>query len=103
MDMQRILQQARKMQKEIEKKQAALEETLFEITSAGGAIKVSIYGNYHIEKVEIDKDMIDSEDKEMLEDSISIAINEAIEKVQAEQAKITNSMTANAGFGGFGF
>lgn len=47
--------------------------------------------------------MIDSEDKEMLEDSISIAINEAIEKVQAEQAKITNSMTANAGFGGFGF
>ena len=30
-------------------------------------------------------------------------INEAIEKVQAEQAKITNSMTANAGFGGFGF
>lgn len=57
MDMQRILQQARKMQKEMEKKQAALEETLFEITSAGGAIKVSIYGNYHIEKVEIDKDM----------------------------------------------
>ena len=35
MDMQRILQQARKMQKEMEKKQAALEETLFEITSAG--------------------------------------------------------------------
>ena len=103
MDMQRILQQARKMQKEMEKKQAALEETLFEITACGGAIKVSIYGNFHIEKVEIDKDMVDPDDKEMLEDSIKIAVNEAIEKVQAEQAKITDSMAAGAGFGGFGF
>lgn len=94
MNINAIMQQAQKMQKEMEKAQKKLEETLFDIESAGGAIKISIYGNRKIEKIDIDKDALDPEDKEMLEDMIKIALNEAMNKIDEEQAKIQSKMTS---------
>jgi len=94
MNMNGLMQQAQRMQKELAKKQAELEEKLFEVVSSGGAIKVSIYGNRRIEKIDIDKDAIDPEDKEMLEDMIKIAINDAMNLIDAENEKITRSMTS---------
>ena len=94
MNMNSLMQQAQRMQKELAKKQAELEEKLFEVVSSGGAIKVSIYGNRRIEKIDIDKDAIDPEDKEMLEDMIKIAINAAMNLIDAENEKITRSMTS---------
>ena len=94
MNMNSLMQQAQRMQKELAKKQAELEERLFEVVSSGGAIKVSIYGNRRIEKIDIDKDAIDPEDKEMLEDMIKIAINDAMNLIDAENEKITRSMTS---------
>ncbi len=94
MNMNSLMQQAQRMQKELAKKQAELEEKLFEVVSSGGAIKVSIYGNRRIEKIDIDKDAIDPEDKEMLEDMIKIAINDAMNLIDAENEKITRSMTS---------
>jgi len=91
--MNALMQQAQKMQKELERAQKKLEETLFEVESAGGAIKISLYGSRKIEKIEIDKDAIDPEDKEMLEDMLKIAMNEAMEKIDDEQAKIQSKMT----------
>lgn len=94
MNMNSLMQQAQRMQKELAKKQAELEEKLFEVVSSGGAIKVLIYGNRRIEKIDIDKDAIDPEDKEMLEDMIKIAINDAMNLIDAENEKITRSMTS---------
>ena len=94
MNMNSLMQQAQRMQKELAKKQAELEEKLFEVVSSGGAIKVSIYGNRRIEKIDIDNDAIDPEDKEMLEDMIKIAINDAMNLIDAENEKITRSMTS---------
>ena len=94
MNMNSLMQKAQRMQKELAKKQAELEEKLFEVVSSGGAIKVSIYGNRRIEKIDIDKDAIDPEDKEMLEDMIKIAINDAMNLIDAENEKITRSMTS---------
>lgn len=94
MNINALMQQAQKMQKDMEKAQKQLESTLFEIESAGGAIKISIYGSRKIEKIDIDKDAIDPEDKEMLEDMLKIAINEAMEKIDNEQAKIQAKMTS---------
>ena len=82
------------MQKEMQKKQAELEAKLFEISSSGGAIKVFIYGNRKIERIEIDRDAIDPDDKEMLEDMIKIALNEAMEIIDKENQKIANSMSS---------
>lgn len=99
MDMQKLLQQARKMQKDLEKAQTELESTVFEVSSCGGAITVTIMGDYSIQRIDVDKDMIDPEDKEMLEDSIKVAVNEAIGKVKEEQAKISSSVNGMTGFG----
>lgn len=94
MNINALMQQAQKMQKDLEKAQKQLEATLFEVESAGGAVKVSIYGSRKIEKIDIDKDAIDPDDKEMLEDMIKIAINEAMDKIDNEQAKIQAKMTS---------
>jgi DNA-binding YbaB/EbfC family protein len=93
MNMQAMLAQAQKMQRDMQKAQKTLEETLFELESAGGAIKISYYGNRKIEKIDIDKDAIDPDDKEMLEDMIKIAVNEAMEKVSEAEAAIQKKFT----------
>ena len=97
MNINALMQQAQKMQKEMQKKQRELEEKLFEVESAGGAIKISIYGNRTIDKIDIDKDAIDPEDKEMLEDMLKIAINDAIALIDKEQDKIQQKMASSMG------
>ena len=97
MNINTLMQQAQKMQKEMQKKQKELEEKLFEIESAGGAIKISIYGDRTIEKIDIDKDAIDPEDKEMLEDMLKIALNEALELIENEHEKIQQKMASSMG------
>ena len=85
MNMQALMQQAQKMQKEMQKKQAELEAQTFDVTSAGGAIKIKIKGSRQIESIEIDKDAIDPEEKEMLEDMILVAVNNAIENMEKDK------------------
>ena len=96
MNINALMQQAQKMQRDLTKAQKELEAKLFEFVSAGGAIHLSIYGNKKIDKIDIDKDAIDPEDKEMLEDMIKIAINEALDVIEEEnkklQSKLTNGM-----------
>ena len=91
MNMQAMLMQAQKMQRDMQKAQKQLEETLFELESAGGAIKISYYGNRKIEKINIDEDALD--DKEMLEDMLKIAINEVNDKVYEAEQAIQNKFT----------
>ena len=96
MNINALMQQAQKMQRDMEKAQKELDQTLFEFDSNGGAIHISIYGNRKIEKISIDPDAIDPNDKEMLEDMIKIAINDAISSINKEneklQAKLTSGM-----------
>ena len=93
MNMQALMQQAQKMQKEMQKKQAELEAQTFDVTSAGGAIKIKIKGSRQIESIEIDKGAIDPEEKEMLEDMIKVAINEAISVVDQAFDQLNASLT----------
>ena len=68
MNINLLMQQAQKMQKEMAKAQKELNEKLFELDSSGGAVHLSIYGNRKIEKITIDPEAIDPEEKEMLEE-----------------------------------
>ena len=95
MNMQALMQQAQKMQREMEKAQKDLEAKEFEIVSAGGGIKVIITGGKIVESIEIDEDIIDPEEKEMLQDMIVVAINEAITLVSKEEQKILAKQQAN--------
>ena len=94
MNINALMQQAQKMQRDLAKAQKELDEKLFEFDSSGGAIHLSIYGNRKVEKITIDKDAIDPEDKEMLEDMIKIALNEALEAIDKENEKLQSKLTS---------
>lgn len=96
MNMNQLMKQAQKMQKEAVKLQEELEAKTFEISSGGGAIKVVISGKKEIKEIKIDPSVVDADDIEMLEDLIMSAVNEAIrqadETYQREMGKLTGGM-----------
>lgn len=79
--MQQLMKQAQKMQAEMEKAQQELEEMEIEGESAGGLIKVVMNGKKTVQSITIDPDAVDTEDIEMLEDLIIVALNDAYKKV----------------------
>lgn len=98
MNMNALMQQAQKMQREMEKAQKDLEAKEFEVVSAGGGIKVVITGAKEIKSIDLDKDIVDPDDKEMLQDMIVVAINDAIALVIEEEQKILAKQQANMRF-----
>lgn len=91
MDMNALMRQAQNMQRQIQKKQKEVEETEFIVVSNGGAITINIMGNKKVNKIEIDQDLLD--DKDMLEDLLTVAVNEAIKKVDDAMNKVMNEAT----------
>ncbi|MGI5881057.1 MAG: YbaB/EbfC family nucleoid-associated protein [Syntrophomonadaceae bacterium] len=91
--MKNMLKEAKKVQEQLVKKQAELEETEVEAASGGGAVTVRVNGRQEILSVKINPEVVDPEDIEMLEDLVLTAVNEAVRKsqemVSEEMAKIT--------------
>ena len=100
MNMQQMMAQAQKMQRELKKAQAELAQKEF-IVSKGGAVTVVVYGNKQIKAVEIDKDAFSEDNKEMIEELIPMAINEALAQIAEEEEAINERITGQPG--GFGF
>ena len=96
MNMQQMIIQAQKMQREMQKKQKELEEKEFTI-SKGGAVTVVVKGDKSIKSINIDKDALDPENKEMVEELIALAINEAIEQIRAKEEEISSSVSGGMG------
>jgi hypothetical protein len=90
------MKQAQKMQKQMADTQAELETRVLEVTSGGGAIKVTITGKKEITEIKLSPDIVDPDDIEMLQDLILTAVNEAVrqadEMVNGEMSKITGGM-----------
>ena len=95
MNMQQMLIQAQKMQREMQKQHAELEKKEFTV-SKSGAVTVVVKGDKSVLSVKIDEDAFDPDNKEMIEDLVALAINEALEQIKAEEEKI-NSQFAGAG------
>ena len=100
MNMQQMMAQAQKMQRELKKAQAELAQKEFVITK-GGAVTVTVLGNKEIKAVDIDKDAFEPDNKEMIEEMIALTINEAFEKIDEESEAINERITGQPG--GFGF
>ena len=100
MNMQQMMAQAQKMQRELRKAQAELAAKEFK-GAKGGAVTVTVLGNKEIKAIEIDNDAFDPENKEMIQDMIALAINEAMAKIDEESEAINERITGQPG--GFGF
>ena len=96
MNMQQMLAQAQKMQRELQKAQNELKEK--ECTgSKGGAVTVVVKGDHKVLSISVDEDAFDKDNKEMVEEMITMAINEAIEKIEKESEAINERITGRAG------
>lgn len=96
MNMQQIIIQAQKMQRELQKAQEALKTKEFSV-SKGGAVSVVVMGDKTIKSINIDKDAMTADNKEMVEEMIVMAINEAIAKIEKESEEISESVTGRTG------
>ncbi len=101
MNMNNLMKQAQKMQKQMETLQEELENKTLEVTSGGGAVKVIISGKKQLKEITIDKEVVAPDDVEMLQDLILTAVNEAIrqadEVFNKEMGKITGGMGMPSG------
>ena len=100
MNMQQMMAQAQKMQRELKKAMAALAEKEFVVTK-GGAVTVTVLGSKEVKAVEIDKEAFDEDNREMIQEMIALAINEAIAQIEEEAEAINERITGQPG--GFGF
>lgn len=82
MNIQAMMKQAQKLQKDMLKAKDDIDKTLF--TGASSFVSVEMKGTKEITKVNIDAQSLDSEEIEMLEDMILVAVNEASKKVDKE-------------------
>ena len=77
-NMNQMLKQAQKMQEDMANLQADLEQREYTASSGGGMVEVTVDGKHLIKNIKINPDAIDPDDSEMLEDLITVAVNEAI-------------------------
>ncbi len=91
-----IMKQAQQMQAKIARMQQELETREVEASAGGGMVTARVNGKQQILELKIEKDVVDPEDVEMLQDLILAAVNEAVKKsqdmIQAEMGKVTGGM-----------
>ena len=96
-NMNAMIRQAQKMQDQITTLQEDIENREFSATSGGGAVSVVVTGKKIIKSLTINKEVVDPEDVEMLQDLVISAINEAVNQVESttetEMSKITGGVS----------
>ncbi len=82
MNMQAMMQQAQKLQRDMMKAKNEIDEKKF--TSTQGFLTIEMKGTKEVTSVKIDKENLDKDDIEMLEDLISLAVNDNVKKIEKE-------------------
>jgi DNA-binding YbaB/EbfC family protein len=98
-NMQSMMKQVQIMQERIAQVQAELENKIVVAEAGGGMVKVTVNGKQHVMKIEIEKEVVNPDESEMLEDLIAAAVNQAMARsaamAQEEMQKATNGMMPN--------
>lgn len=99
MNINKLLKDAQKMQSDLQKNQEEITSKEFEATVGGGAISVVMAGTKKVKSINIDQELINSGDKEMIEDLVILGINEVISKIEKEEKQLTDGLNLS----GLGF
>ena len=91
-NMNNLMKQAQRMQRQMEENKRALEEKEFTATVGGGAVEVVVSGKKDLKSLTISPDAVDPDDVEMLQDMILAAVSEAMKQVDAESEKLFGGM-----------
>lgn len=95
-NMNNMMKQAQMLQKKMLKAQEELATQTVEASAGGGMVKVVANGSQKIESIVLEKEVVDPEDVEMLQDLVLAAVNDALKKsqemVSAEMGKLTGGL-----------
>lgn len=86
MNINSLMKEAKKMQADLEKSQNELAMKTFEASAGGGAVSVKVNGEKKILDLKLQKDVVDPDDVEMLQDLIVTCLNQAFKQVDDAQA-----------------
>ena len=100
MNMQQMMIQAQKMQRELQKAQEALAKKEFKVNKAG-LVEIVVLGDKTIQSINIEEDGFDPDNKEMVEELIVSGLNELFEQIDEESEAINERITGRSG--GLGF
>ncbi|NLT47039.1 MAG: YbaB/EbfC family nucleoid-associated protein [Clostridiales bacterium] len=94
--MQKQMQQMQVMQKKMEEMQAKLDDQEVSATAGGGAVSVTVNGKRELTGITIQREAVDPDDVEMLQDLIIAAVNEGLRQIEelssSEMAKLTGGL-----------
>ncbi|MBO4856031.1 MAG: YbaB/EbfC family nucleoid-associated protein [Bacilli bacterium] len=101
MNMQQMMIQAQKMQRELKKALDELAKQEFSVNKSG-AVTITMMGDDSLKSIEIDDDAFEKDNKEMIQDLIVMGVQELSEKIEEAKADVNERITGSrSGFGGF--
>ena len=96
MNLNKLMKQAQKMQEQMAKMQAELEKKTVEVKAGGGKVKVTANGAGDVIAIKIDKEVVDPNDVEFLEEIVLSAVKQAVEQgktlAQSAMSRITGGL-----------
>ena len=101
-NMNNLMKQAQKMQRQMEEGQKELEAKEFSAKAGGGAVEVTVSGKKEVLRVQLSQEVVDPDDIEMLQDLIIASTNEALRMADEANNELMGKMTGGLG-GGFPF
>ena len=99
-NMNNLMKLAQRMQRQMEERTKEMEEKEFEASAGGGVVTVKVSGKKEVISVKLSEEVVDPDDIETLEDLIVAATNEALRKMDEENAQMMQQLTG--GLGGLG-
>ena len=99
--MNQMLKQAQKMQEDMAVLQGDLENREYTATAGGGIVSVTVDGKHLIKSIKINPEAVDTDDIEMLEDFITIAVNEAVNNAISTAEEEMGAITGGLNIPGF--
>ncbi|HEV3090242.1 MAG TPA: YbaB/EbfC family nucleoid-associated protein [Candidatus Cybelea sp.] len=93
MNQAQLMAQVKKMQAEMSKAQDELANTIVSGSAAGGAVTVDVSCDQRVQRVKIQKEAVDPDDVETLEDLVMVAVNEALRQANETSQKRMSSVT----------
>ena len=92
-----MIKQAQKMQQDMQRMQAELEQKEYTAQAGGGVVSATVTGRHELKSVTIDPEAVDPDDVEMLQDLIVAAVNEALRKAADDAASQMSRLTGGLG------
>ena len=88
-----MIKQAQKMQQDMQRMQAELEQKEYNAQAGGGVVSATVTGRHELKSVTIDPEAVDPDDVEMLQDLVVAAVNEAMRAASADAASAMGQLT----------